>query len=1275
MKAREAVALFLVALSLLAGSRSAAQISEHYRLRQARGEFVPDEVLVKFREGVPKVQRQALHAGLAAGHRRAAPRLERLRVHRVGLGVGTSVEEMVERYRRSPLVEYAEPNHYLHALAVPNDPLYGYQWHLDNPVYGAMNMEPAWDLQQGDPRVIVSIVDTGVAYEDYLDPVTQTQYARAPDLAGTAFAPGYDLVNDDEHPNDDESHGTHVAGTVGQTTNNGTGVAGTAPDCALMPVKVLDDEGTGTDADVAAGIVWAVDHGAHVVNLSLGGSSPSQVLEDAVRYAHERDVLVVAATGNDGIGQVNYPAAYDAYVTAVGATRYDETRAAYSNFGAAVDLVGPGGDVTVDQNGDGYADGVLQNTFSPITRDPLDFSYWFFQGTSMATPHVAGAAALLYAHGLCDPDEIKGILESTAEDLGPPGRDNKYGYGQVDAYAALQEAASRQWVEDVANPVFGQAGGGPKAYYPSVLYDAAMFSGHGPAARYRMWYGTEGGQTGLATSPDGVDWTDVGVVMSGGYHGNVEYYEQGFPGANSGSNPSADAMYYRIWYWDPGVIYTVAAIRYAESADGVNWHNDQPLRNGAVPIVTGGSAGWNRGSYGVCDVLYDPGAANLGTDWTFTMYYDATTGGDEAVGLAFSTDGMVWTGYDADDDGAADPVLQGSYVSGAWDYDYATWARVVKNADGRYEMWYSGGDGAVNHGIGHATSPDGIGWRKCPSNPILHVSDGVGWRGDRTYVAALIEDGNALRMWYAGKQGGTYSIGIATRALPGAAAASASTPAGTDVSVLPTDRVTGAAPVAVLFSEVTRAGSTELVIEEAGMPAPAGFRWGAPPVYYEVRTTAAFSGPVEVCIDCSGTDFLGAAGPRLFHFDGSAWIDVTTGSGEAQAEVCGTTTSLSPFAVLEPGSPLAAVTGAAGVAIHRSAHVQGDVLSGDRLTLHRGTRKHPGRVGGSLRAVGDIRVGPHNRIDGDVAAGGSVELPDGKHGGGVQIGGETAAGVQVARVVLPPLTFAVDPAGRPGVYVRARGRVDLPPYETEPAGYGPVQVGPRAALTLHSGNYYLEGLELGPGAELVLQLDDGPVTVHVAENLGFGPGARTVLAAGEAGDVLFYVRGAGPAVRIGRRARFIGTVYAPLGQALLGRGGRIEGALIAGEVELSARGEVVGRMAPHLQPGSAGGAVALRPVAAVATSAAVVPVNYPNPFNPNTTVAYYLGAPAEVRLVIFNALGQLVREVTPGMQGPGQCQVTWNGRDAQGLPVAAGAYLYRLETGSQRAIGRMLLVK
>ncbi len=325
------------------------------------------------------------------------------------------------------------------------------------------------------------------------------------------------------------------------------------------------------------------------------------------------------------------------------------------------------------------------------------------------------------------------------------------------------------WEEYGDNPVFGEWLDGPKAYYPSVIYDSNEFSGHGTAAQYKMWYGTSGGQTALATSDDGITWTDQGVVMTDGYHATVEYYPAGFTGANNGSSPSNGTMYYRMWYWDYSTIYDVSAIGYAESPEGATWHNIQPLQNGTVPIVTGTWPDWNRGSYGPCDILYNPDALNTGDDpfdYTFVMYYDGTTGGVESIGLGYSSDGVVWNGYDGDGDGNADPVLSGTYDPGDWEYDFVSRATIIRNADNDFEMWYSGGVGAMNNGIGYATSSDGIHWTRDDENPLLHKDDGVSWRHTRTYCPMVISEENSYKMWFAGKGEGKYSIGYMTGSSP-----------------------------------------------------------------------------------------------------------------------------------------------------------------------------------------------------------------------------------------------------------------------------------------------------------------------------------------------------------------------------------------------------------------------------------------------------------------------------------------------------------------------------
>jgi subtilisin family serine protease len=603
---------FLFESSPANSSLSAAQLpiyvkSDVDRLDVGSG-FVPGEVLVKFREGIDEGQVAGLRNGLGA---KAVGLGVLSKVERWSVSNSRTVEEWVALLQRNPLVEFAEPNYYAYSSMVPNDPGFGLQWHFDNTVYGGIHAKTAWDIETGESSVVVAVVDSGVAYQDYVAPsnwhistykafsgsswwcgvsiapyswtalygtsnpkppgygngwkeylqhgfdltsatgtVTfsyqyrqhlesnydfayvevssdegfswttlksytgpstlglvrwrsdsvdlssykgsdilvrfrvfsddsysdedglfpsdgalfvdeirltdtsgtlfydnvesgpgswvTTAYEQAPDLSGTSFVGGWDFVNQDAHPNDDNGHGTHVTGTIAQTTNNGIGVAGVAFDTTIMPVKVLNAAGSGTYQWIADGIYYAVDNGADIISMSLGGSSPSATLEAAVAYAYNNGVVVISASGNDN-GAVGYPAAYNNYVIAVGATQYDETRAPYSNYGSSLDIVAPGGNTGVDQNGDGYKDGVFQNTFGTT---PTDWGYWFYQGTSMATPHVSGVAALLLARDpTLTPDEIRDVLQSTADDLGAAGRDNEFGWGIVNAEAALRTIA------------------------------------------------------------------------------------------------------------------------------------------------------------------------------------------------------------------------------------------------------------------------------------------------------------------------------------------------------------------------------------------------------------------------------------------------------------------------------------------------------------------------------------------------------------------------------------------------------------------------------------------------------------------------------------------------------------------------------------------------------------------------------------------------------------------------------------------------------------------
>ena len=319
---------------------------------------------------------------------------------------------------------------------LPNDPKYRYQWHLDQ-----IHMPEAWTKNQGD-GVVVAVLDTGVT------PVE--------DLAGTELVPGWNFADNNGDTHDDHGHGTHVAGTIAQTTHNELGVAGVAYRAKIMPIKVLSGSGSGSVAGIAEGIRWATDHGARVINMSLGGPFYSQVLAKAVRYAADHGVVVVCAAGNDGRGKVSYPAANSGAI-AVAATQYDESTTFYSNWGKEIVIAAPGGNTRLDQNNDGVPDGVLQNTVTPGNIDKHD--YLLFMGTSMASPHIAGVAALLLSAGAHDPAEVKQLIEQTAyRPAGYRGKhDPHYGAGIVNASAALDALESAR-SSQTATPVRSGAG-------------------------------------------------------------------------------------------------------------------------------------------------------------------------------------------------------------------------------------------------------------------------------------------------------------------------------------------------------------------------------------------------------------------------------------------------------------------------------------------------------------------------------------------------------------------------------------------------------------------------------------------------------------------------------------------------------------------------------------------------------------------------------------------------------------------------------------------------
>ncbi|CAN5284433.1 S8 family serine peptidase [soil metagenome] len=317
---------------------------------------------------------------------------------------------LLDRLRADSRVEHAEALSVLRATFIPDDPLYASkQWHMKK-----VGAESAWEYTCGR-GVTVAVIDTGVACFD------KGPFSRGSDLGGTRCEGGWNFIDNNADAVDDQGHGTHVAGTIAQTTNNGKGTAGLAYCATLMPVKVLNGRGWGTNVGVAQGIRYAADHGAQIINMSLGGPIKSKILEDAVKHARSKGVTIVAAAGNSGRA-VGYPAAYPE-VIAVSATDSNDNIAWFSSRGPEVAIGAPGVAVT-------------QQTICDGGKNKCEI-FGTFNGTSMASPHVAGAAAMIVSMGITDPDAIKATLQASAN----PKADAKlYGAGILDASAAAKRA-------------------------------------------------------------------------------------------------------------------------------------------------------------------------------------------------------------------------------------------------------------------------------------------------------------------------------------------------------------------------------------------------------------------------------------------------------------------------------------------------------------------------------------------------------------------------------------------------------------------------------------------------------------------------------------------------------------------------------------------------------------------------------------------------------------------------------------------------------------------
>lgn len=482
-----------------------------------RARTVPGELVVRLsgaarRSAVPLADRAAAF-GMAHVAGRAETevlwRVEDPRRAATALGhrLWTDEAQLARALQAHPDIEAASPNYVRRTMFEPSDEYYPYQWH-----YPQIGLPQAWDLADGSGR-IVAVVDTGVVLSH-------------PDLSGQLLA-GYDFIRDpsssgdgdgiDDDPDDPGDsptpglsswHGTHVAGTVAARTGDGSGVAGVARDGRVMPLRALGIGG-GTDYDIMQAIRFAAgmanDSGtvpparAHVVNLSIGGPGYSSVFEALIGDVRDRGVVVVAAAGNQGSTEPMYPASLDGVISVSAVDMADELTA-YSNRGPDIDVAAPGGDASQDLDGDGFADGVL-STAADDTDGPIEPLYAFYQGTSMAAPHVAGVVALMRsANPDLTPADVDALLASGAmtTDLGPPGRDDTTGHGRIDARAAVAAAIS--------------AAGGTPANDPLLAVTPTSLSFPPGVSELSLQVRNAGGGTLAVEAPtDDAPWLTVGA--------------------------------------------------------------------------------------------------------------------------------------------------------------------------------------------------------------------------------------------------------------------------------------------------------------------------------------------------------------------------------------------------------------------------------------------------------------------------------------------------------------------------------------------------------------------------------------------------------------------------------------------------------------------------------------------------------------------------------------------------------------------------------------------
>ncbi|MDM8531191.1 S8 family peptidase [Anaerolineales bacterium HSG25] len=417
MSATKLIAITVIGLLFIVWSGTLSLAQGYWPVQPPAEEaiFVPGEIIVKFKTGVSNRAGQRSLASIGLQTLEASVRWHLLRV---AVPLGKEAETIDELLARGD-IEFAEYNYYVRGTEEPNDPEFGRQWSLDNPDDYDIDAPEAWDVSTGSNRVIIAVLDTGIDSDH-------------PDLEHKIVG-GKNYIDDNADPEDDNGHGTHIAGIIAASTNNDTGMAGISWESRIMPLKVLDADQEGDTNKVAQAIQDAANtSGVKIINLSFaipGSSYPcnSSAMQQAFEYADQKGVLIIAAAGNetvgDEIGEVNCPATRDEAI-AVGSTDRLDKLAVSSNRGERLDVVAPG---------------------HRIYSTYLDGEYKYMSGTSMAAPHVAGLAALIWSYTpSLNHTEVRQIIQSTTDDLSSSdraGQDDEFGWGRVNARQAVEYLA------------------------------------------------------------------------------------------------------------------------------------------------------------------------------------------------------------------------------------------------------------------------------------------------------------------------------------------------------------------------------------------------------------------------------------------------------------------------------------------------------------------------------------------------------------------------------------------------------------------------------------------------------------------------------------------------------------------------------------------------------------------------------------------------------------------------------------------------------------------